>query len=310
MEKNILITGVSGFLGKVLVSAFETEAGVKLFGHSRDVKKTGEIFKQYRIQIVDTWDASRLDEWGIHAVIHLAGIAHDLSNQYKPEDYFQVNDQRTRMLYDVFLKSKAEKFIFLSSIKAAVDSADTPVDETIQCNPVTPYGQSKLLAERYIQEQPLPIGKQFFILRPCMIHGPGNKGNLNLLYRYVKMGLPYPLGAFHNKRSFLHSDNFVFGIKKIISKNIPAGTYNFADTGFLSTAELYRLIAVASGRKSLIFNISPSIIKTIFAWGGKSAILKKLTENMMVSNKKWLEAVGEELPVNVGDGIVKTIKSF
>jgi nucleoside-diphosphate-sugar epimerase len=310
MEKSILITGVSGFLGKVLVSAFEKESGFKLFGHSRDVKKTQEIFKQHRIQIVDTWDASHLDEWDIHTVIHLAGIAHDLSNQYKPEDYFQVNNRHTRTLYNEFLKSKAEKFIFLSSIKAAVDSADTPVDETIQCNPVTPYGQSKLQAELYIQEQRLPFNKQYFILRPCMVHGPGNKGNLNLLYRYVKRGLPYPLGAFHNKRSFLHSDNFVFGVKKIISKNIPSGIYNFADTGFLSTTELYRLIAVASGKKSLIFNIHPSIIKAIFALAGKSAMLKKLTENMMVSNKKWLEAVGEELPVNGGDGIVKTIKSF
>ena len=75
-------------------------------------------------------------------------------------------------------------------------------------NPKTHYGISKLQAENYILDQKLPEGKRVYILRPCMIHGPGNKGNLNLLYTLVKKGFPWPLGAFENQRSFLSIDNF------------------------------------------------------------------------------------------------------
>jgi nucleoside-diphosphate-sugar epimerase len=308
--KGVLITGVSGFLGKVLVDALHEDNGIKLFGHSRHAHQTRKTFEQFRIEIIDRYDATLLDHYGIHTVIHLAGIAHDLSNQYKSEDYFQVNDLQTRLLYDFFLRSKARKFIFLSSIKAAVDTASSPVDESVACSPVTPYGQSKRQAEEYIERQPLTSGKQYYILRPCMIHGPGNKGNLNLLYRYVKTGVPYPLGAFHNQRSFLHSDNFTFVAKKIIGDNIASGIYHLADTGYLSTTELYKLIAKAIGKKSLIINIPAGLIKTIFRIIGKSGMLKKLTESMMVSNKKLLTAMAGELPVKISDGITKTINTF
>lgn len=306
----ILITGVSGFAGTGLVKYLHDKPGIALFGHSRTPEKTREQFKAFNIEIVHDWSAGLFDRLGIDTIIHLAGIAHDLSNQYKDEDYYRVNDQNTRRLYDAFLQSKAQKFIFLSSIKAAVDVASHPVEETVACAPVTPYGMSKRQAEMYIESQPLPSGKRFYILRPCMIHGPGNKGNLNLLYKYVKTGLPYPLAAFTNQRSFLNADNFNFILHRFIEGNIDSGIYHLADEGFLSTTELYQLIATASGRKPRVWSVSPALIRLMFRLLSKTRMLDKLTENMTVSNAKLLKQIGKPLPVSIREGIVNTIKSF
>lgn len=308
--KRVLITGVSGFIGKGLVKALHTDPGIKLFGHSRKPEEAQALYKNYKIEIIEKHDATNLDERGIDTIIHLAGIAHDLSNQYKAEDYYKVNDQGTRLLYDAFLQSCAKRFIFFSSIKAAVDTASVPVDESVAPEPVSPYGLSKLSAETYIRQSTPGMDKKYFILRPCMIHGPGNKGNLNLLYRYVRTGLPFPLGAFKNQRSFLSADNLNFIVSKLITKDVPSGIYHLADDGFLSTAGLFKLIADASGKKSAVLNVPPRFIKLGFKALRRSRKLDKLTEDMMVSNRKIKNALNCELPVSMREGLVRTIRSF
>ena len=129
----------------------------------------------------------------------------------------------------------------MSSVKAVADGVEGVLDESVIPSPVTAYGKSKLAAEEYILSQKLPKGKRVYILRPCMIHGPNNKGNLNLLYHFVKKGIPYPFGSFENKRSFVSIDNLCFVIKELIeNKNIPSGVYNISDDQALSTNELVR----------------------------------------------------------------------
>src|SRR5690554_2720506 len=135
---------------------------------------------------------------------------------------------------------------------------------------VTPYGQSKLEAETYLLNQKLPEGKRLFILRPCMIHGPGNKGNLNLLYKVVKFGIPYPLGAFHNRRSFLSIENLLFILNRILTnQSIPGGVYNLADDEALSTIEVIRIIAEASKTKAKIWTLSSDLITKLAKVGDK-----------------------------------------
>jgi nucleoside-diphosphate-sugar epimerase len=306
----ILITGVTGFAGTNLVRYFSAR-GMQLVGHTRDKATAEAQFAGTPGFIVIDGDisAARLNELGITDIIHLAGIAHDLSNQYKPEDYYRVNFEATAKVYDQFLMSAASQFIFISSIKAAVDVAASPVDETIKPAPVGDYGKSKYQAEQYITSK-THADKRFYILRPCMIHGEGNKGNLNLLYQYAKRGLPFPFGSFPNQRSFLNIDNFSFIIDRIVNTSIVPGTYHLADDGYLSTTELYRLLATTMGRRALVINVPTALIKIPVAIIGKTRMLNKLTESMMVSNAKIVKAIGGVLPMSIGSGIVKTIKSF
>ncbi len=307
--KRILITGVTGFLGTNLVDYLSSTGNFILFGYSREPEKAKKLFKDYPISILSDLSLAVMDEHKIDSLIHLAGIAHDLSNRYQPEDYYRVNFEGTKWLYAAFLNSNASQFIFLSSVKAVADISPTPLEESVEPNPVTDYGKSKWKAEQYLMAQSLPDGKQYYILRPCMIHGPGNKGNLNLLYRFVKMGIPYPLGKFTNKRSLLSVDNFTFVVQKIIEGNVPSGIYHLADEDYLSTTELYEVIANALGKKHKVWNIPTSLIQFGAAMVNKREMLNKLTESYLVSNSKMGKAVGR-WPMSLRDGLTKTIASF
>ena len=306
----ILITGVTGFVGSNLVKHFNGLKDYSVVGCSRDVEKAKDQFHFYQLEVIEVYSASLINELKIDCVIHLAGIAHDLSDQYNPEDYYRVNYEETKLVYDEFLSSNASKFIFVSSIKAAVDISREPAAEDITPNPITDYGKSKLKAEQYIQSKEREVGKFFYILRPTMIHGPGNKGNLNLLYRFVKTGIPFPFGAFKNERSFLSIDNFIFIVQHLLEMEIASGVYHLADDGFLSTTDLYRVIATSLRKRSRVLNIPKSWIQVLAGILRKKHLVNKLTEDMMVSNKKIVGKLGVSLPNALRDGIRKTIQSF
>ena len=306
--KNILITGVSGFLGVNLVASLSGRSDIRLFGYSRDAQKAMRSMGAAPITMVNDCTASTLEHNHIHTIIHLAGIAHDLSNQYKADDYYEVNHRQTVKLYDAFLKSSAINFVFISSIKAVIDIGDHGVDEDITPNPVTDYGKSKLMAEQYITGKQVQ-GKNYFILRPVMVHGPGNKGNLNLLYKFVKKGLPYPFGAFDNQRSFLSVDNFNFVIHNVIDSKIASGIYHLSDTGTMSTKDLVRLIGRTVGKRATVLRINKGLIQTLAVVAGKKKTIDKLTENMIVPNQKILNAIGP-FPTDIESGLRKTILSF
>jgi nucleoside-diphosphate-sugar epimerase len=165
--------------------------------------------------------------------------------------------------------------------------------------------------------QKLPNAKRVYILRPCMIHGPGNKGNLNLLYHFVKKGIPYLFGSFENKRSFVSIDNLCFVIKELIeSKNTPSGVYNISDDQDLSTNELVETMGEVLQKPTRILKTPKLLVRGVSKIGDllplpvNSERLQKLTENYVVSNRKIVEAIGKELPLSAKEGLRKTIRSF
>src|SRR5690606_13145229 len=268
----IIITGATGFVGQNL-SIYLQEQQIHTYSVSlRNPAWTTEI---------DTT---------ADAIIHLAGKAHDTSNTSVADEYFKVNRDLTIALFDEFLKSDINDFFFFSSVKAVADTVDGVLYEDVLPTAVTPYGKSKLDAENYLLNQELPVGKRLFIIRPCMIHGPGNKGNLNLLYKLVEKGIPWPLAAFENQRSFLSIYNLCFLIHQmLLNKKVPSGIYHFADDKSISTNQLIKIISKASGKKTKLWTISSSLIKNIAKIGDKiklplnSERLKKLTESYVVS---------------------------
>ncbi|HHX67658.1 MAG TPA: NAD-dependent epimerase/dehydratase family protein, partial [Gallicola sp.] len=193
---NILITGINGFVGTNLTENWEGHH--VLYGLDiNQAPKDG-------VKAIYGWDQlAEIPE--TDAIVHLAGKAHDTKNRSEAAEYFAVNTGLTQKIFDYFLQSEAHTFIFFSSVKAAADSVpgDVLTEEVVPA-PVGPYGESKIRAEEYIKakmQEPRAKDKKIYILRPCMIHGPGNKGNLNLLYNVVSKGIPWPLGAFDNRRS-------------------------------------------------------------------------------------------------------------
>ena len=223
----------------------------------------------------------------------------------------------TKTVFDAFLASDSKVFITLSSVKAVADKIQGELNEEHIPNPTTHYGKSKLLAEQYILSKEFPDGKRVYILRPCMIHGPGNKGNLNLLYKLASKGIPWPLGAFQNKRSFCSIDNLMFIFKELIEReDIPSGVYNVADDTDLSTNEVISILAESQNRKPNIWRISKKSIQIIAKIGNVLKLpineerMQKLTDSYVVSNQKIKTAIGKPLPVSSREGLLKTFHSF
>jgi nucleoside-diphosphate-sugar epimerase len=183
-------------------------------------------------------------------IIHLAGKAHDLKKVDDPQEFCKAIFELTKQLFDSFLDSSAKVFVFLCSVKTSAAQVDGILIEHVEPNPKTDYGKSKLLVENYILNQNLPKGKRVYILRSTMIYGDVNKGNLNLLYRLVDRGFPWPLGAFENQRSFCSIENLCFVINEIfMNESIPSAIYNVADDGSISTNQLIDLIAKSKKKK-------------------------------------------------------------
>lgn len=305
MSSNV-ITGCNGFVGLNLSSFFKKN-NYSFIGVSRN-PNIGQIsYNDFNVNILNS---SRV-------VIHLAGKAHDTNKTLKHSEYYLVNTDLTVKLFDMFLNSTCNIFIFMSSVKSIADDVSGILTETDLANPKTHYGKSKLLAEKYILSKKIPKNKKVYILRPCMIHGPSNKGNLNLLYKLVSRNIPWPLGLFDNKRSYCSIDNLSFVIKELIDNNeIPSGIYNVSDDHPLSTNDLIRLIAGSQNKSAQIFNVPVKIINTVAKIGNcislplNSERLKKLTESYIVSNEKIKKAIGKPFPVDSKNGMLKTFKAF
>lgn len=305
----ILITGVHGFVGSNLVSYLAP--GNEIYGLDIVAPDKEGVVKTFSWEDLDAGLVPDVD-----AIIHLAGWAHDTKNRADAEVYFKVNTGLTQKIYDYFLKSSASKFVFFSTVKAAAERVEGVLTEDVVPAPVGPYGESKIKAEKYIQAHPAE-GKSVYILRPCMIHGPGNKGNLNLLYSVVRKGIPWPLGAFDNRRTFTSVENICFAVNGLLTKDVPSGIYNMGDDEALSTNELIELICSTLGKKAHIWRLPKGLMTGVAKVGGVLHLpldperLRKLTENYISSNAKIKAALGvEKMPVDAREGLRVTLESF
>jgi nucleoside-diphosphate-sugar epimerase len=307
MKTDIMVSGSTGFVGQNLTPFLEKE-GWKVIPLSR--KQNTKITVTY-----DRIDKTDFDQ--SNAFIHLAGKAHDLKNTSLDEEYYEVNTELTKTLFDLFLESNCKTFIYFSSVKAVADQVEGILKEEHPYQPETVYGKSKALAEQYLLSKELPKDKRLYILRPCMIHGPNNKGNLNLLYSFVCKGIPYPFGKYQNKRSFVSVENLCFIINELIDNSkIESGIYNIADDASLSTIDLVKVMGKVLNKPLRILNVPKTFVNVLAKIGDALPIpinserLQKLTENYEVSNDKIKKAIQKELPLSAKEGIEKTIASF
>lgn len=284
----ILISGAYGFVGTNLSNYLVSKGHTCL---ALDVAQGNAPYSAFF-----TWDALETIDWSrIDAVVHLAGKAHDTKNVTKPQVYFDVNVGLTQRLFNV-CDGRVGTFIFFSSIKA-VDGD-------------TPYAQSKREAEKWLNGRAV-------ILEPAMIHGPGNKGNLNLLYSVVKHGLPWPLASFENRRSFTSVGNACAVVEQLCQGKVANGIYPLCDDEPVSTNRLIELIAESLGRRALLWRFPRNLIKLAARVGDwthlplNSERLSKLTETALVDNSKLKAAIGwEKMPICAEDGLRYSFRSF
>ncbi len=281
-----LITGAYGFVGtnlcRYLVAKGHDCVALDIPASRRD----GLPYSAFH-----TWD--QLEQIPpVDVVVHLAGKAHDLKKVASEQSYFDVNVGLTEK---IFTAAKAPRFIYFSSSKADANG--------------NAYGRSKLAAEQF-------LGVRAIVLRPAMIHGPGNKGNLNLLWGIARRGIPWPLAAFENERSFTSIENICAVVEALAEKG-ENGVYPVADDEMLSTNRLVELIAEACGRKAKLWRLPKGLMSLAAKVGDALHLplnterLGKLTENSFVDNSKLKNALGwSKMPIPAEVGMRRTLASF
>ena len=305
----LIITGINGFVGSNISMYFSKDPDVEIIGIEQNSNlKQHATFKVYTWLEIDAFKEA-------DCIIHLAGLAHDTNNKKLAEDYFRINADLTKTIYDFFIKSSVKTFIFFSTVKAAADFSEIPLVENRHPKPTSIYGRSKLIAEKYILDN-LPIdGRKVYILRPCMIHGPNSKGNLISLYKFTKRGFPYPFRNLSNTRSYLSIRNMNFIMGKLIESNIDSGIYHLADDRPLSTTRIVELIGETIHKKPFLINIPKWMVEKLGQLGTtlhlpiNTDTIKKLTGNFLVSNEKIKKALNIELPLSAEEGMLYTLEN-
>ena len=285
----ILISGAYGFVGTNLCRYL---VGKGHEGIALDIAKGKvDVYSAFY-----TWDDLDKIDWpSIDAVVHLAGKAHDTKNVTKPQAYFDINVGLTQKLFNA-CGDKVKTFVYFSSIKA-VDGD-------------TPYAQSKREAEKWLDGRAV-------ILEPAMIHGPGNKGNLNLLFAVVKHGIPWPLAAFENRRSFTSIGNICAVVEALCKGSVSNGIYPMCDDEPVSTNRLIELIAESRSKKPKLWRLPKGLMRVGAKVGDVLRLplnterLGKLTEDAVVDNSKIKAALGwATMPIRAEDGLRTTLQSF
>lgn len=291
---NIALFGYNGFIGQNLI---------KLSAHFNLISLRK-----------DDWDKNLCVN---DVFINLVGKAHDHEGNATEEDYYFANLELTKRIYSEFIKGNGKLFIQISSIAAVEEfESDEPLTEEAKCHPVSWYGKSKRAAELWLLSQEIPENKKLIILRPPMVHGPGDKGNLGILYKFISKGLPYPFASFKNSRSFISINNFVYYIEKILDSycNLNSGIYHISDTESISTQEIIEVIKLVTTKRVVNIILPNSFIRFIANVGDiiplpiNNKRLKKMTSSLLVSNSKInLNLKIDNLPETGIEGIHKTI---
>lgn len=300
MRLNINLFGASGFIGRNLRT---------------------ELLTCHEVFSISLHDENWRDKLRKDAIfINLVGKAHDHNKTATKKDFFKVNVDFVKDIFDEFVRSEASVFIHISSLAALEEfHSKEALTEGNPCNPDSWYGKSKREAEIWLLNQKLPVNKKIIILRPPMVHGAGDKGNLGLLYKLISKGIPYPLASFKNKRSFISIDNFIFFIKEILNNHakLSTGIYHISDDEPVSTMQIINIIKKVTHKNTPNLSLPKSFAKALAKMGDilpiplNSIRLKKMTSDLILSNQKIKSTLGiKQLPQTAEEGLEKTITQF
>lgn len=240
--KKVLVTGATGFIGQYLCRSL-LKQGVELHVLGRSPVDFQATFHSWNL--TQPVDGSALQ--GVDTVFHLAGKAHELCETSQDADeYFQINTEATRKLLEAARQAGVSTFVYFSSVKAC-GSHDGAMDESTVVMPDTPYGQSKLAAEELVLEGgyvPNPV-----VIRPAMVYGNTEKGNLPRMIRAIAAGRFPPLPEVGNRRSMVHVDDIVQAAILAAERPEAAGqVYIVTDGVPYSTRHIYEWICEALGK--------------------------------------------------------------
>jgi len=307
---NILITGIRGTIGTFLAQKLSVDHTVYGLDHVTD--------SMFGVEKVFT-----CTEFGcipeVDVVVHLAGRSSDTMDMERSLEYIEHNVGLTQCVYEWFRKSNAKQFYYFSSIKVLGDRGDNALlTEEMEPHPFGPLGESKYLAEKFIQEHWI-ADKKAYIMRTALLHGNGlfvNKNGKRLLKAVLK-GWPYPFGSFECKRSLTALDNIYFVLNQMLQREIPGGIYHLTDDGTITSTEFYKLMGEALGKKAHVLKLGKNCfwliaqVAELLNGGFNRFEYRRLSLNFVASNVKLKKALGiESMPFKLRESLIQSIQVF
>ena len=311
MATNILLTGATGFLGSRLATALHSKPDVNLTAAVRRSIKipSAQIVEVHGLDANTHWSTNLYNQ---QVVIHVAARAHIMEDDVSDPlmEYRRVNVDGTLNLARQSAAAGVDRFIFISSIGVNGNINTHPFSEDDAPHPAELYAQSKWEAEQGLLEIQRESGMGLVIIRPPLVYGPDAPGNFGSLMRWVKKGIPLPLGAIHNQRSLVAIDNLVDLIITCIDHPAAANQVFLAGDGQdLSTTELLRGVARAMGKPSRLIPVPSSLLMLGATLLGKKAVAQRLLGSLQVDISKARNLLGWEPPISVEEGLRRCFQS-
>lgn len=308
----ILVTGSSGFIGQSLLRELQARGPVDaLTALVRTLPAAPLPGVHYWLcpALDDAAAWSRLPADPLDAVVHCAGLAHQPAQSplAQREAMQAVNVGLTDRLIDLALQRQARRFLLLSSI--AVNGQETAPGQAYRATdtpaPLNAYGESKLDAERLLQRRSEDSAMGHTVLRPPLVYGPHAPGNFGKLLGAVRRGLPMPLASVRdNRRSFVGIDNLVDLMITCLQHPSAANqTFLASDGEDLSTADLLRRLAQASGVPARLWPMPPSLIEAGARLLGRREVAQRLLSNLQLDITHTRNTLGWTPPLTVDEGL-------
>jgi nucleoside-diphosphate-sugar epimerase len=310
----VLVTGASGFVGNALCGHL-IERGLTITGIVRHFPANPVPGVDYQIVL----GLSQSELWkeilvGVDVVVHCAARAHVMrDSEVEPLSvYREINVEGTRCLAEQAVSYGVKRFIYISSIKVNGEgTSGHPFKANDTPSPEDSYGISKWEAEQVLQKIASNSKLEIVIIRPPLVYGPTVRANFLKLMRHVRSGLPSPLGAIHNSRSFVALDNLVDLILTCLHH--PAAidqTFLVSDGDDLSTPELLRRIAKAFGKPLRLIPVPVFLLRTAALLLGKKDFFQRLCGSLQIDIGKAKQLLGWTPKFSVDEALLKTTKHF
>ena len=312
----VLVTGSNGFIGKNLVSQLKNNKDISLTLSSRVSSRFSERnINQFILTSIDSstdWKEILED---IDIVIHLAGIAHNNYSNFKSgvqDEYRKINVEATLNLANQAIRANVKRFIYLSSIKVNGEATvkNRPFTAEDVPNPQDLYAKLKLEAEISLKKITTNSKTELVIIRPVLVYGPGVKGNLLSLIKWIKFGIPLPLRSIENKRSFVSIRNLVDFINICLEHPYAANqVFLVSDNSSISTSRLIRKLAIFLKKRLILIPFPQKILKFILIILGKKEMAHKLLGSLEVNIQKNQDLLGWK-PIQTVDTALEEMTDY
>ncbi len=309
MTAAVLVTGASGFVGRALCKVLGAEG--------RKVRSALRVpLEQFPYPSIAVGDIGPETDWsaavtGCDAVVHLAAHVHVMRRQASDVvgDFHHVNVEGSENLARQAARAGVRRFVFLSSVKVNGEtSAERAFMETDPPLPMDAYGASKAEAEKRLRLISTETGMEVLVVRPPLVYGPGVKANFLSLLRAVDSGVPLPFSSISNLRSLVYIGNLVDALGACLVHPAAANrTFFVSDDHDVSTPQLIREIASALGKKALLFQLSPALLKGAGLLTGRAEQIARLTGSLQVDVSSIKATLSWQPPFSLQQGLAQTV---